>query len=66
MVSAKQIRFFEELLDEKEIPEPHTAEGLLEQFKKLPNKKSASVWVEKMLTLPDKGEIVEETVEPTF
>lgn len=64
-VSQKQITFFEQLLGEKQLPEDTNRERLLEQFKGL-NKKSASIWIDRMMDLPDSGEVIEDVVQAPF
>lgn len=61
----KQIKFFDTLLEEKQLPEGTTAEALRAQFTTL-NKKSATAWIQKMMQLPEKGEVVEEVTPPPF
>ena len=64
-VSTKQVTFFEQLLGEKQLPEGKDASQILAQFKTL-NKKSASEWIDKIMSLPEKGEVVEDVVPAPF
>lgn len=64
-VSAKQVTFFEQLLGEKQLPEGKDATQILAQFKTL-NKKSASEWIERIMSLPEKGEVLEDVVPAPF
>lgn len=66
MVSAKQIAFFDNLLEEKEFPpQAGTVEQLRTEFATL-NKASASEWIEKALKLPEKGTVEEPISPPKF
>ena len=56
MASDKQKELFAKLLGEKQLPEGQTAENLTAQFNGL-STGSASEWIEKALTLPDKGAV---------
>lgn len=61
-----QKNFWNKLLDEKEFP-PGTpdVDTLRNQFENL-NKKSASIWIDRALKLPDKGSENESITEPSF
>jgi hypothetical protein len=65
VVSAKQIQFFDTLLGEKQLPPGTDAEGLRTTFATL-NKASASLWIEKAMSLPEKGEEHETVTPPSF
>lgn len=56
MATPKQIDFFSQLLTDKEFPTGTNAEALGKQFAGIPDK-SASEWIEKAMTLPDKGSV---------
>lgn len=63
-VSAKQIKFFDNLLEVKEFGAADKA-ALKTQFASL-NKASASEWIDKAVKLPDEGEENETVTAPAF
>lgn len=65
MVTDAQINFFQKLLEEKDFGAGSDPAALLEQFKAL-NKKSASVWIEKAMSLPKRDDSNDPIVAPTF
>jgi len=64
-VSAKQIKFFDNLLEVKEFPAGSDKATLKTQFAGL-NKASASEWIDKAVKLPDEGEENEAVTAPAF
>lgn len=56
MASDKQKELFAKLLGEKQLPEGQTPESLQAQFDNL-STGAGSEWIEKLLTLPDKGAV---------
>lgn len=68
MVTQAQIRFFDQLLEERNFgsDDPAEIKTLRESFAKL-DKRSASLWIEKGLTLPKREEPIErELIQPAF
>lgn len=63
MASEKQIEFFKDLTENQKDFSGKDIAGLQAQFRTL-DQKSASAWIEKALTLPDKGATT--VVPPTF
>lgn len=59
-----QVRFFNQLLDEKDFGDSNT-DTLRDEFSQL-NKQSARVWIERAINLPKRDESGEEVVAPTF
>jgi hypothetical protein len=65
-VSQQQIRFFDELLNEKQFPEGSPSdEELRTQFAAL-SKKSGSEWIEKAINLPKKDDDDSPVEPPPF
>lgn len=62
--SDAQVKFFDKLLEEKDFGDTNTVE-LRTSFAGL-NQKSASVWIERAISLPKRDESGEEVVAPTF
>jgi hypothetical protein len=56
MATEKQIDFFKQLTTDKQFPDGTDIDGLRAKFANVPDK-SASDWIEKAMTLPDKGEV---------
>lgn len=65
MVSDAQVKFFTKLLGEKEFPEGTDTESLLEEFEEL-NSKSASLWIEKAMSLGKRDESNDPVIQPSF
>lgn len=55
MASSSQVKFFDELLTDREFPAGQDANALRGQFQNL-STKSASQWIEKALSLPKRDE----------
>lgn len=64
MVSDAQIKFFEKLLNEKDFGDKDPA-VLRTEFAAL-NQKSASVWIEKAISLPKRDDSKDPIVAPSF
>lgn len=65
MPTGSQIEFFDRLLEEKDFGPKSNIIKIAEEFSTL-NKKSASAWIEKALSLPKKDESEEAVVAPSF
>lgn len=66
MVSKRQVDFFDQLLEEKDFGPESDKAKLREQFAALPNKQSASAWIEKAMGLPKVQDVTDEIIQPTF
>lgn len=65
MVSKRQIDFFDQLLEEKDFGSADKTK-LREEFASLPNKQSASAWIERAMGLPKMQDATDEVIQPTF
>lgn len=65
MVSDAQVKFFIKLLGEKEFPEGTDKDSVLREFEQL-NSKSASLWIEKAMSLGKRDESSDPITQPSF